>query len=117
MHSITHCAPAIRARIRVERRIVRRVVTDLIAAGYELSVDDGGYHHFKNGTTDAKTLYRILNETDDDTLYARKPGGRWAFVTFVYGNDGWDVISDYNVSLESDLAGANALSEELSHDR
>ena len=36
------------------------------------------------------------------------------FVYLVYGNDGWDVISDYSVKLETELACANALADKLS---
>jgi hypothetical protein len=34
-------------------------------------------------------------------------------VYFVYGNDGFDVICDYSVSLETLLIGANALALQL----
>ena len=73
----------------------------LLAAGFSLSID--------NGDTEApysksrKDILKGMYQTDEEYLYVRKAGssGSFAWVYFVYGNDGWDVISDYTVNLES----------------
>jgi hypothetical protein len=58
-------------------------------------------------------------ETDDDRLFVYKvdgPKGRrdwFGWVFFVYGNDGYDVISDYTTNLESSLTATNKLAESL----
>lgn len=90
----------VRARVAVERRIVKRMVADLLAAGFELSVMDGEVEHKR--TNDPAKLHKDLMETDEDYLFVYKVGEKQRFghVYFVYGNDGWDVISDHTVNLE-----------------
>jgi hypothetical protein len=86
-------------RIALEKRIVRRLVRDLVAAGYEITVDNGGDEYeipFSRSTTQ---ITAALFATDDENLIVRKDG-KTRFVHLVYGNDGYDVIADYNVSLE-----------------
>ena len=95
-----------RRRMAGERRVVRRVVRDLLAAGFALTVDDGGDEPAIGKSTDARKIEACLLNTDDDRIYASKPGVKAAFVRFVYGNDAWEVIADYSVSLEDHLKGA-----------
>jgi hypothetical protein len=88
----------IEKRIELEKRIARKVVRALLAAGYELSIDNGGETREIPYTTDFKTVTGAMFATDDEHLLARGPSK--SFVYFVYGNDGWDVINDYGLSLE-----------------
>jgi hypothetical protein len=99
-------------RIMIEKRIARRVVRDLLAAGYELTVDNGGDEAEIPWSRDFKTVVGAMFATDEETLVARKEGGR-SFVYFVYGNDGWDVVNDYGVSLEPVMAPINAYADTL----
>ena len=99
-----------RARIVIERKIVTALVDHALAEGYEMSVDDGDNQH--PWTRDRAEVIDAIMEADEDRLYLRKDG-RTAWVFFVYGNDGWDVICDYNVSLEALLAPINKLALSL----
>jgi hypothetical protein len=102
--------PGVRERVAIERRIVTALIDRALAEGYELSVHDGEEWHL--WTTDrAKVIDAIMN-TDEDRLYLRKDGYT-AWVLLVYGNSGWDVICDYNVSLEALLEPINALASGL----
>jgi len=40
-------------------------------------------------------------------------GAPSGWVYFVYGNDGWDVVSDYTTNLEAVLKGSGELAERL----
>lgn len=100
---------ALRNRIKLEQRIVKMTVDALLAAGYTLSVFDG--ENDTPYTTDRKILVDALMETDEDYLYTRAETGLESFVRFVYGNDGYDVICDYGISLDEVLAGVNAYAE------
>jgi hypothetical protein len=104
---------SVRARVSIERRIVKRTVADLLAAGFELAVYDGEVLHKR--TTDAAKLHKDLLETDEDYLFVYKAGEkeRFGYVYFVYGNDGYDVISDYTVNLEDALKGVNEFANTL----
>jgi hypothetical protein len=87
-------------RIALEKRIVRKLVKALLADGYEVAVDNGGEDLEVDYTKNFTTIVKGLFACDEERLYARKDG-KGAGVLLVYGNDGWDVICDYNCRLES----------------
>lgn len=110
---------AVRKRQNIEVRIVKQIVKDALAAGYALSVDDGGDEVALSQSTSRKDALDALMNTDEDRLiverFDRTTGARIesGWVRLVYGNDGWDVINDYTLNLEDVLAGANKLAESL----
>lgn len=99
-------------RIKIESRIVRKVVEDALAQGFSLSVFDGEDWSV-NKSTDKKEILENLQVCDEEKLYLNKDGRQVGGILFVYGNDGYDVISDYHTSLEEVLTGANKLAESL----
>jgi hypothetical protein len=103
---MTGNSPAVRARQRIEQTIVLAVVKALLDAGYSLGVDDGEEITIHR-SRDAKAIEAALFTTDEDFLlvYDKENTGKdkrgdW-WVRFTYGNDGWDVMSDYCVALDS----------------
>jgi len=102
--------PGVRERVAIERRIVTALIDRALAEGYELSVDDGDSQH--PWTTNRTEVIDNIMEADEDRLYLRKDG-HTAGVLLVYGNSGWDVICDYNVSLEALLEPINTLTDNL----
>jgi hypothetical protein len=102
----------VRARIGIERKIVLRLIDDLLAAGCELSVYDGEEQY--PWTTDRAAVIDAIMNTDEDALNVRRlSDGLSGWVHLVYGNDGWDVICDYTLNIEPLLAGVNAYAETL----
>lgn len=101
-----------RKRIAGETRVVRRVVRDLLAAGYSLTVDDGEDEPVKKSTKFSEIVAALM-QTDEDYLYTHKQGCPNSFVRFVYGNDSWEVICDYSTNLEAVLKGAQEVCERL----
>ena len=103
-------------RIALEKRIVTAVVQDAIVAGYDLQVYGDG-EDFTPRTTDAETIISTLTDLDDAFPKLRLPQTDDAhhvhWIRFVFGNDGWDVISDYTVSLDETtvLKRADAISD------
>lgn len=96
-------------RIEVERKIVTRAIEDALKAGYALNLDYGDGEVFTGAITDRKQLLANIMQGDDDRIYYYDARGQYAgWAWFVYGNDGWDALSDYTVNLESVLAGANS---------
>lgn len=96
--------PSVRARARIELRIVRTTIRALSKAGYESRVWDG--EATTRGTE--RALIDAAFAVDDAYLIAYRPPvsehlgwTRVGWVRFVFGNDGWDVICDYSSSLES----------------
>ena len=90
-------------RHRHERAIAERLVTDAIAQGYQVSVNDGEGWVVKR-STDSKAIMAALFSTDEDYIRIRKDGEETSVGTFtlVYGNDGWDVIADWSYSAETE---------------
>jgi hypothetical protein len=108
---------SVKMRQRVEKIIVRAVVNAAVAAGYSVAVDNGGDEYEYKGA-DRRACLATMFATDDERLYlftaeqaARgfKRSAGWVY--FVYGNSGWDVISDYTTNLENLLAPALKLAE------
>ena len=113
-------------RIALEREIVIKTVDVLLAAGYALATNQGDGPDCnvpKVPTRDRETILKELMEVDDEFLgvfdkdsndeYHSMPFG---WVRFVYGNDGYDVISDYTVNLEEVLGPVNKLAREMAGD-
>lgn len=102
----------IEARIQLELRIVRRLVTDAIAAGRSVTVHDGGEHTVVN-SQDARAIMDAVMTTDADTLIITGPDGYCGFARLVYGNDGWDVIADHSESpaMAALLRGATEIAD------
>lgn len=110
-------------RQKLERFIVRDVIARLLAAGYKLSVDnmsgdDDNVREFETLSKSATEIYSRMFQTDEDYLFVFSadakhgvwgkgtgdgPGQQVGWVRFIYGNDGWDVISDYSSKFEKVL--------------
>lgn len=111
---------SVKMRQRVEREIASRLIKDAIAAGYSINVYNGG--EMKENGSDmelpkpsvkAKEILGAMFATDDEKLYLFKPGKKdwFGWVYFIYGNGGYDVISDYTTNLEHIMGGANKVSD------
>lgn len=116
-------------RREMERQILRCFVTDALAAGFRLAVSlDRGYDT-EDMLLGSRDMNKILEEAmagDDAHVFVQPPSGPlldaqnhvvslgWIFL--VFGNDGWDVVSDYaaNDVMENLLARATALSDTFS---
>ncbi len=105
----------IRQRIIIERAIIRRAVTDILANGaLSVSVYYGDDEYGCEKQRDLDTIMAAIGACDEEFLHVHWPKGRPCSIFLVYGNDGWDVLADYSLVLEPFLVGANALAEQLS---
>ena len=102
--------------------IAGRLVTDLLAAGFNITIDDGGgiAESPLRRSTDAAAIFAALASTDTDRLFVataeqmeRHTYTGWVYL--VWGND-VDVISDYTTNISDYLDGANGLAEVLDND-
>lgn len=101
-------------RQEIEREIVKRTIKELLAAGYSLGVNDGEETVITH-STDAEAIFKEMFATDQDFLLVYVTvGGRClsiANVHFIYGNTGWDVISDHTEFLETVLKPVMAFAQ------
>lgn len=116
----------IKLRIELERRIITAFVTSALAAGYRLAVSlERGYDtgEMLLGSTDRKAIVDEAMAGDDAHIFIQPTDGPtvengrvvslgWVYI--VRGNDGWDVISDYNTGTltENLLTEANRIARE-----
>ena len=104
----------LRARIKVERQIITRAITDALKAGFALNLDYGDGDVLPEPSTNRQTVLAGIMQGDDDRVYYYKDGKCVGWAWFVYGNDGWDALSDYTVNLESVLDGAIKIGDKYS---
>lgn len=103
-------------RIAVEAEIVEKTVDALLAAGYMLQTDIMEDARPHAPAADRAAILAEMMDVDDEYLGAFQAddlGKPLAWVRFVYGNDGYDVISDYTTNLESILAPINEFADSL----
>jgi hypothetical protein len=95
----------------IDRLVATRVVVDLLAAGYLISVNDGEETTLV-ASNDEAAICEAMGTVDEDWLTAHKDG-RNACVFLVYGN-GCDVVCDCSVSLVEVLQPAQEYAEKFS---
>lgn len=113
-----HISTSVACRMKIEELIVKQAVRDLLAAGYLLGINDGEeitIHHSR----DFEAIAAKLFTTDEDYIYIyilgdddRDPRPQY-WVRCIYGNSGYDVLSDYSTHLEPALKGANELADRI----
>ncbi len=103
---------AVRVRQHVEKRIARQCIADMLAAGYTITVFNSEEETITK-SVDAKAILAAMFTTDDDVLYMYRGGQVGGWVKFVYGNDGWDVISDYSTRLDSLMGNCEKLARKF----
>lgn len=112
---------SIRARILMERAIVRHLVRSVLArteAEYSLSVFDGEEWAIVR-SRDLAAVMAEIGACDEERLAIRRgtdaEAERIGSVFLVYGNDGWDVIADNTCSdtMTELLKGTEEFAENL----
>lgn len=87
----------------MEEAIVRLFIKTALAAGYTLTVNNGGDEDEIEVSTDEQAIIDVMREAGEDIAYLFKLDNvakHVGWVQFVYGNDGYDVICDYTTNLE-----------------
>lgn len=89
--------PSVYFRKQIEYQIAKAFVTRTIESGYNISVDDGENETrpFKR----ARSVLRAMFTVDIEHLRVWKDRKRIGWALFVYGNEGFDVISDHTTNL------------------
>lgn len=94
-------SPALAQRIETEGKIANALVKKALADGYVVSVYDGEEWALKF-SNDRSQILGAMFSTDEEmiAISSGEPGARKRFgtVSMVYGNDGYDVISDYSAA-------------------
>lgn len=101
-------------RIEIEKAIYARIVQDALIMGYKVSVFNGEEYALEL-SSDYFDIIEAGSSTDEDTLVFYLDDKRSGFVYLVYGNTGWDLISDCTATqgIEAILKGAEDLADYL----
>lgn len=103
-----------KVKAHIERRIARKLLSDVIAAGYWVSIDNEIVN--VRPSNSVKKLLEELFQTDQDCLCFHRTGdSKTPAVGWVILQPGnvFDLIVDYSVNSETLVAGANALAAKL----
>lgn len=118
--NLTGNSGAVKARQRIEQTIALVTAQALLDAGYLLGVNDGEettIHHSR----DIDKIHAALFTTAEDWLLVylkgddKKDPRPQYWVRFIYGNDGWDVISDYTTHLEPVIGEGTVVQKLIDH--
>lgn len=116
MYTMSCPRPAVAKRLAVERKMLKAILAELLGAGYAISVYNGGDGPEVSKAVDKAPLWDACGNADlDELVIWRKDAQtlrwkRYGWVQLVYGNDGWDLMSDYSTNLEAVLEPVNLLS-------
>lgn len=109
-------------RRKAERAIAKAVVQAFLDAHFVLSVDNGGNEpgEFEiTKSSDKAAILAAMFLTDDEYLMVHDPTTTGSqvigWVRFVYGNDGWDVISDYDTNMEPYIGEGTEVQRLIDH--
>ena len=113
----------INVRKLIERAIIRRAVTDVLAIqaedgpAYAISVFDGEQTTLI-GSRDVGQIMGAVMTTNEDMLIVRRlhqdrASTYFGSIALAYGNDGWDVISNNHTPLDEILAGTKAMADAI----
>ena len=123
---LTGTTGTIKARQRIEQTIALVTAQALLDAGFLLGVNDGEETTLRYSrdldkvqaalfTTDEDYLLVYEDADQDDPLNVVEDDRADYWVRFVYGNDGWDVISDYLTALEPYIGEGTVVAKLISH--
>lgn len=116
---------SMQTRQKMERKIVGQLVDDILKASYRVGVSlERGYDidEMLMGSTNKAKIMAEAFAGDECHLFVQPTEGPlvqdeqviskgWFYL--VFGNDGYDVISDYTVNFEKLAKGANKLADKL----
>lgn len=102
------------ARMTTEGKIVRKVIEAMLEKGFTVDLNDGEETTVRRSTSLDEVMQAAFS-TDEDYLIARdkETGKRVGHVYLVYGNCGYDVVSDYSTSLEAMMRPVNDYADSL----
>lgn len=92
---------SVKRRREIERAIVARIINLALQKGYFVTINNGGDDDEIRASTDQIELNRRIMASDEDVMSfqvgvdSSGSEAHLGFIHFVYGNDGYDVISDY----------------------
>jgi len=93
-----NCCKALAKRIKAEKRMCVALVTACLTRGFTVSVCDGEEWVVVDSENKEDILCALFS-TDEDVIVIRDTSGKKAgWFQLIYGNDGFDVVSDFSAN-------------------
>ena len=102
-------------RIAVELTVGILIIDKALEEGYSISIYNGGDDAEIEKSRDRQAILDNLFQADDDQIVLYLDGKKFGSIQLVYGNSGWDVISDYSTKLEDFLKPITEYCDGLEH--
>lgn len=99
------------ARHALEAKILLKVIEKAIAAGYAITLNDGEVDVLVHNRSTSELMDAAMS-SDEDVITLFDGPRHLGWILFVYGNGGWDVISDHSGLLQDFLAPIAAWCDE-----
>jgi len=101
----------------IERKIVGRIITDALKAGFCVTVSYGEGDYPVRHSTNRADILKAMWACDEESLIFHTADGRerrgWVQLIYGNGNNGCDVVCDYATSLEPIMEPVQKLAEQL----
>lgn len=98
---VMRCHPSVRKRVADELKIVHAILTEAHKNGYDVVIWDSEEAVFLHNDHNQEIDYCF--NLDEAQLVLKENNREIGWIYLVFGNDGYDVISDYTTNLESFL--------------
>ena len=103
----------VKERQKIERRIVRSILTKAKKEGYIISLDNGEEIIKLSPLNSIKAMLEQCFSVDEEHIILKKDGHKFKSIFLVYGNSGHDVITDYSTSLEKFMSPIEEMCEKI----
>ena len=85
----------VETRIKIEKTVVRLIVESVLSFCYCVSIHNGEYFSISHSRNKGEIMQNVMT-TDTDVLVVHSEFGvNLGKIYLVYGNDGWDVVTDH----------------------
>lgn len=103
-------SPSVRGRALIELQVVDALIKAAQDNAFHLEIDgEGEGPDISTRRVSADAFKSALFDLDMATVYVSR--GTFGWIRLVFGNDGWDLISDYSTNLETFLEPVNAVAD------
>ena len=103
---------SVQQRIEIEKRMLTLMVDTALSMGYKMSVDCEGEEMLEE-TGEKDLILEMCLDLDICHVYYHKDGAIVGWALLVFGNDGYDLISDHTVNLNEELQPCYNLSDKI----
>jgi hypothetical protein len=85
-------------RMRLEKRMTSALIKACLKRGFSVTIDNGEDKPIEKSTSYRAIINEMWQTDEEHVLIYDATGKRMGWFFLVYGNSGWDLVSDYSVT-------------------